>query len=230
MLIRRQGIRWQTHRQAKIKLEGAENFVNCTLSDISLKGCKLTLLEKLPEDKPFRFELFLSDEFRLDIEAWVAWHKSISSLNYYGIYFTKIKHGDKENIYKFIRRVSPEQINKQWWEGGEIVKEEKFQDRRIFERFPVKLPLEFLGVDAGTEGQAETFDVSAKGIGLTLKQPLPLNTVLEMWLKIPDKGEPLYARGQVVWSKPAGGDLGHRLGINLEKADLMGISRVLRTI
>ena len=237
MQVRRQAIRWQTYRQAKLRLEGATDFVKCSLGDISLKGCKITLLEKLPIDQLFKLELFISDELSLSTEAWVAWHKALDRFNCYGIYFTKIKNGDKENIYKFIRKDFPEQINKQWWdtepqeifkEGGENMEDVTFSDRRIFERFSVKLPLRFLGVDSGSEGEGRTYDVSAKGIGVVAKQALPLRTALELWLHIPDKGEPLYARGEVVWSRPSG-EGEHRLGISLEKADLMGISRVLRT-
>jgi hypothetical protein len=50
---------------------------------------------------------------------------------------------------------------------------------------------------------------------------------LELWLEMPDKGEPLYLRGKVVWSlrhKPQA----WRAGIELEKAQLMGLSRALR--
>ena len=104
-----------------------------------------------------------------------------------------------------------------------------FADRRIFERFNVRLPLRYLGIGSGPEGEAQTLDVSAKGMGLFVKQAMPLHTALELWLNIPDKGEPLYARGEVVWSKPAA-EGGHRLGISLEKANLMGMGRVLRTM
>jgi hypothetical protein len=48
-----------------------------------------------------------------------------------------------------------------------------------------------------------------------------------MWLNIPDRGEPLYTRGRVVWSKMWEPNK-YRLGINLEKADLMGMARILR--
>ena len=104
-----------------------------------------------------------------------------------------------------------------------------FEDKRIFERISVKLPLRFLGGGSGSECAAETCDVSAKGIGLVTKQAPALRTGLELWLDIPDKGEPLYTRGEVVWSKPAAAG-GHRLGVSLEKADLMGMGRVLRAV
>jgi hypothetical protein len=102
-----------------------------------------------------------------------------------------------------------------------------FEDRRIFARFPVNLPMKFVDLNANREGEAKAHDVSAKGVGFVAQEPLRPNTSLEMWLEIADNSEPLYVRGQVVWSKPAP-DNEYRIGVNLEKADLMGLARVMR--
>lgn len=232
MKIRRQVARWQMDMPAKVRLEDAASFVNCTLSNISLKGCKIVLPEELPQDKYFKLSIVLSGDYSLNIEAWVAWHKTVDGHNIYGIYFSKVKDSDKEKIYKFIRSDFPEQINRQWWDipqekGGELMQKANFKDRRIFERFSVKLPARFLGANSDKEKEAQTFDVSAKGIGLVSNEELRPNTVLEIWLHIPDKGQPLYARGKVAWSKTINADE-HQAGVNLEKADLMGMSRILR--
>jgi hypothetical protein len=205
------------------------DFYDCTVSDLSLKGCRVSLTEKLPQNKRFKLTLVLSDDCSLDVEAWVAWHKTVEEYNIYGIYFARIRDSEREKIYQLIRRDFSEQVNKQWWEGGENMEDATFADRRIFERFSVRLPLKFLGVGAGWEGEAQTCNISAKGIGLVTKHQLPLHTALEIWLHIPDKGQPLYARGKVIWSKPDAAG-GHRLGVNLEKAELMGMSRVLKTM
>lgn len=232
MRIRRQVPRWRTDIPAKAKLDDAPSFVNCTLSDISFKGCKIALLEELPRDRYFKLSIILSGNYILNIEAWVAWHKTAADYNVYGLYFSKLRENDREKIYRFIREDFTEQINKQWWDvpqekGGEYMQNESFKDRRIFERFSVKLPARFLGADSDKEKEAETLDISAKGVSLTTDEHLLPNTILELWLHIPDKGQPLYTRGQVVWSKKI--NLGeHQVGINLEKANLMGMSRILR--
>lgn len=101
------------------------------------------------------------------------------------------------------------------------------EDRRIFARFKAAMPVKFLDTRGNSEGTAQAADISAKGIGLVVHAELKPATPLELWLEIPDKAEPLYARGEVVWSRklePAK----YRVGVNLEKADLMGLSRVLR--
>ncbi|MDD5347211.1 MAG: PilZ domain-containing protein [Candidatus Omnitrophica bacterium] len=102
------------------------------------------------------------------------------------------------------------------------------EDKRIFARFPVNLSLRFLDLLSNREGQAQAVDVSAKGIGLMTEAHMRPMTPVELWLKVPDKGDPLYTRGEVVWSEMIGPEK-FRTGINLERADLMGISRVLRT-
>ena len=103
------------------------------------------------------------------------------------------------------------------------------QDRRVFERFLASIPVRFLNPRTNQEGFCKTQDISAKGLGLETKELLAVNSDLELWLEIPDKGEPLYTRGAVAWSKSSGVNE-YRAGINLEKADLMGLSRVLRTM
>jgi len=223
--------RWQLDRPAKIRLEGAQAWAGCVISDLSFSGCMVSVTIKLPKDNFMRAEIFLSDDCILDIEAWVVWHRPVDGHNVYGLYFTKINDRDKEKIYKFVQRNYPEQLHAKWGVGPK--KEEKggieMEDRRIFQRFAAKLPVRFLNVTVGSEGEAETWNVSAKGLGLTLSQELKPRSTLEMWLKISDKEEPLYARGEVAWSKlEAPGRF--KAGINLEKADLMGLSRVLRVV
>ena len=233
MQDRRRFMRWQIDRQARVKLEASPAFTDCHLKDISLKGTQISLEQKLEKDKFLRLNLALSKEFTLDIEVWVAWHKSVDGHNVYGLYFAKIKDNDKEKIYQFIRRYFPQEINKQWWrglteeKGGEIMPKPRFEDRRIFERLPVKFSLRFLDLNSNREGQGQIRDISAKGVGFMTNLELVPRAPLEMWLEIPDKREPLYTRGEVIWSKLQ--DVNeYRAGVNLEKADLMGLSRVLR--
>lgn len=105
---------------------------------------------------------------------------------------------------------------------------QEFEDKRVFARLPVSLSVKYLDLGSNAEGEAQTQDISAKGMGFTTDRPLAPNSSLEMWLRVPDKGEPFYTRGEVVWADKE--DSGYRVGVNLERADLMGISRILRTV
>ncbi len=228
MKDRRRDIRWQTGRQAKLKLEGSKTFIDCYVKDINFKGLQISLRMKLPPDTFLKFTIVLSEEFVLEVEAWVVWHKRLNDFNVYGLYFSQIKDDDKEKIYKFVYNNFPQEATRRWArergiKGGEIM-----EDRRIFARLPVSLPLRFIDVGENKEGEAETQDISAKGIGLVTNEELSPRTPLEMWLQLPDRSEPLYTRGEVVWSRALEPNK-YQVGVELEKADLMGMARVLRT-
>jgi len=101
------------------------------------------------------------------------------------------------------------------------------EDQRLFARIAARFPLRFLDPSSGIEGDAETVDISANGIGLVANENLAVRTPLEMWLSIPDHHEPFYTRGEVVWSQ-AQPDTGlKRVGVRLEKAEFMGLARAL---
>lgn len=226
----RNNVRWLVSRPIKIKLAGEDDFVDCCLVNLNYKGLQLALGPKvIGQDQFINFSILLDDDFTLDVEAWIVWHKVIDNKNHYGFYFTRIKDSDKSRLYKFVFKYAPQELNNCWWRGinrGEEVMPQagNFEDKRIFARFPMELPLRFLEADANREGQAKTMDISSKGLGIVTEEKLPPNTPLEMWLKVPDKVEPFYTRGQVVWSQDIG-VCGFRYGINLERADLMSLAR-----
>lgn len=226
--------RWQVNKQAQIKLSClGPAAINCNLRDISYKGLQVHLGRKLPRDSSLKLIVVLSAEFILNVEAWVSWHKNVSGINAYGLYFSKIDGSGMDRIYRFIHKYKPEQINQEYQQqtekGGTAMHQEQSKDSRIFARFLTELSLRFLNLATGKEGKAETHDISANGLGIVTPDYLEPNARLEVWLGAPDKGEPLYTRGKVVWSKRESWNV-HRCGISLEKADLMGVSRVLRTI
>ncbi|MBL7132175.1 MAG: PilZ domain-containing protein [Candidatus Omnitrophica bacterium] len=105
-----------------------------------------------------------------------------------------------------------------------------YSDRRIFERIKARLPVRFIEGWENREIEGETIDFCAKGLGVETKQRVVSqvsNTPVEIWLNIPDEHEPFYTRGWVVWSKLVESNK-YRSGINLESAELMGLSRIFR--
>ena len=100
-------------------------------------------------------------------------------------------------------------------------------DRRTFERVDTRLPLRFLNPGNGQEGEAETLDISANGIGFVTNSEVAAAVPLEMWLNIPDQHDPFYTRGEVVWSDLSSVTGQRRVGVRLEKAEFMGLGRAL---
>ena len=226
---RRRFARWRIDRTVKVRLEDAPTYMKCIVQDISFKGLRTYLGLKLHLDTFLRMDLLLDDETVLELEVWVVWHKSVGGRNLYGFYFSRIKDPDKERIYSFVRKFYPQQLSQQWWVGTEPKEkgDEIKEDRRIFQRFPVRYPLRFLEVESGKEGVAGTKDISARGIGFTSPQNMTRSTALEMWLKLSDQDESFYTRGEVAWSKQTG-ENEYQVGVNLERPDLMDVARVLR--
>ena len=215
---RRKSSRWPVCRDTKIKLENKANAIACHIQDINFSGIQIVLSPRLAVSQYIKFELPLSNEFTLKAEAWVAWHREIEGHNVYGLYFTKLSESDRSGIYKFVFDRIPEKPS----EGGD-----RMEDRRIFQRFNARFSARLLDLTSGNEISAETSDICAKGIGLTLKEYLPVNTPLEAWVEVPDNAGPIYARGLAVWSRQEG-ESEYRIGMDLERADLMGLSRILR--
>ena len=102
------------------------------------------------------------------------------------------------------------------------------QDRRVFARIRVRLPLRFLSLGRENECPAEVADISGKGIGFISKTKIQPFTSLEMWLDIPGQDEAFYVRGEVVWSSPMPDAIQHHVGVRLEKAELMGLAPLLK--
>ena len=228
---RRKLCRWQINKRALLKLKRAVNELYCQIKDINCIGTLVVLHTKLPLDTVFNISLRLSDNYTIEAKVWTTWHKVVNGSNHYGLYFSEIKDADKDKINKFISTFYPNDDPGKmlWLEAAETQKEEggeEMNDHRIFERFGKEFSARFVGLD-GKEGVAHTFDVSAKGLGLSTSHKLESRSNLEIWLDVPNSTDPLYTRGQVVWTRLAGKG-GFRSGIELERADLMGISRLLR--
>lgn len=228
---RRKLIRWQINKRALFKLGPAAEKLYCQIKDINCVGAQVTLNTKLPLDILFKMSLRLSEDYTIEAKVWASWQKVVNGSNHYGLYFSEIQDADKDKINKFINIFYPGyDPGKILWletaQGKEEKGGEEMNDHRIFERFKKEFSARFMGLD-GKEGLAQTFDVSAKGLGLSTSQELESQANLEIWLDVPHSTDPLYTRGQVVWSRLAGKG-GFRSGIELERADLMSISRLLR--
>jgi len=103
---------------------------------------------------------------------------------------------------------------------------EQGKDRRVYERFRVNLPVKFIEIFTNLEGKGRTIDISAGGIGLFTEEDIKPERHIELWIDVPDKGEPLYAKGKIVWVQMLSPN-NFAVGIELEKTDFIGVSRVL---
>lgn len=104
-----------------------------------------------------------------------------------------------------------------------------FTERRVFPRFPVKIPLGFCEPGSTEQINTQTHDISAQGLCIVTGKEITDGTFLDIYLQMPDTGEKIYRRGKVVWSS-AINHATYKLGIKLEDPPLKPIPLVLRAI
>lgn len=118
---KRRNIRWQINKDAKIDLLGDEpEHLNCVIKDICVRGVKVCVSRKLPQEATININLDLCADVSLkDVEAKVAWRQESEEANVYGLSFERIREMDKTKIYDFVYRDFPQEIRKGWWQGLE---------------------------------------------------------------------------------------------------------------
>ena len=105
--------------------------------------------------------------------------------------------------------------------GGEGVGE-----KRIFERLPFRATMRYFDPQVNQWGLGHLADISANGFGMMTDRELPVQSPLEMWLPIKDRGESYYAKGNVVWSRMIERNQ-YRVGIVLEKINFVGMAQLM---
>ncbi|MGD0335582.1 MAG: PilZ domain-containing protein [Candidatus Omnitrophota bacterium] len=231
---RREFQRYLLYKQVKVAVGDGKESVDCQLRDICFKGAQIIISRRIEKDTYKNLRITLSKDCSVEATCWVAWQKIIDGHNVYGLYFSKISDDDKEKISQFARRYCAGQIKKEWRrgikeenkKGGENMEGEKFSDKRVFERFPARFNLRYIDLFSNQEGRGWTNDISAKGLGITLNGQLSNSAPIEMWVEVPGRQEPHYLRGEVAWCEK-GGRENFRVGVNLERANLMGMSGLL---
>ncbi|MCX5706960.1 MAG: PilZ domain-containing protein [Candidatus Omnitrophica bacterium] len=102
-------------------------------------------------------------------------------------------------------------------------------DKRNFVRFLISIPLKYAKIGIDKFVSACTHDISAEGIGLITAEELPVNTLLNLCLNIPDNGEEIPLEAEVIWSQEINSNQ-YRNGLRLKNSRLKPIPLVLRTI
>ena len=103
-------------------------------------------------------------------------------------------------------------------------------EKRKLVRFLVTIPLKYAKLAIKNfSGTTCTHDISAQGVGLITAEELPLNSPLNICLKIPDNGEEILLDAEVVWIKQLDCS-NYRCGLKLKNSKIKPIPLVLRTI
>ena len=94
--------RWKIAAPAKIKWQGAQDYLACEVKDLNMRGFCLVIPEKITEAN-VRAELYFNDKYFFDIEIVVTWHKEADGKQIYGLRFIKVRDSDREKIYQMMK-------------------------------------------------------------------------------------------------------------------------------
>ena len=107
--------------------------------------------------------------------------------------------------------------------------ENLFEERRSQPRFPTNLPVDFLQAPSTQTLTFHSHDISAGGICIVTLKEIPVGTIINIYIHVPNNGEKIFRKGRVVWS--ASFENGnYRIGIKLQDAPLKPIPLILRSI
>lgn len=99
------------------------------------------------------------------------------------------------------------------------------EERRVFARINLKVPLKFLDVQNNNVGSGQTLDISANGVGFITKEDLSTNSQLDIWIYVPDHHDPVYVKGEVVWQQQINDSEDKRVGVHIGKERAVDLGR-----
>lgn len=102
--------------------------------------------------------------------------------------------------------------------------------KRIYPRIKVKIPIRLGLKSLISDIVAETFDLSEGGVGLILKTPLPLNTLVTFYTDSSFHNLALEAEAQVIWFHPLLKERGHPCGLRFTNVDMGILKEILSEI
>lgn len=107
--------------------------------------------------------------------------------------------------------------------------ETEFIERRKFRRFIITVPSTYFRFELNQGTDAQTKDLSCRGIGLIAEEDLPMDTRLNIWIKPPDNEKQILTQGQVKWSNKIDFKK-YRIGITLDDTGIKPLPIILRAI
>jgi hypothetical protein len=113
-----------------------------------------------------------------------------------------------------------ERINMQPWTGSE---------KRKAQRFEIDIPIDSTVFQEDTAIRSKIHDISSYGLGTTVPRSLPVGTVLDVVLRLPEKDDQVSLRGRIIWSQNVTPDH-YRVGVRFIADDFNPIPCVLKTL
>jgi hypothetical protein len=109
------------------------------------------------------------------------------------------------------------------------MQEAGFRERRSCPRFYARIAVLCVNPATSIVYLAMTHELSAHGIRIISTEPIQPSSLLNICINMPDNGEQINVRGQVVWSQQVNDDH-FMIGIHLKNCALKPVPIALRSI
>jgi hypothetical protein len=101
--------RWQISAPAKLRWEGQNEFLDCQVINLNMRGFSVAIGQKIPRDCR-QLTIYFSEKYIFTVEIAISWQDESEGKNTYGAKFTRIRDLDKEKMYQMMRDNFPNQI------------------------------------------------------------------------------------------------------------------------
>lgn len=103
--------RWAISAKAKIKYDSSDEYIDCHVRNLNMRGFSVIMTQKIPPDCN-HFTLYFNENFFFTVDIVILWHKETEGKYTYGIKFSRIRDSDREKMYKMMRQDFAEHIEK----------------------------------------------------------------------------------------------------------------------
>jgi hypothetical protein len=101
--------RWQISAPAKLRWEGQNEFIDCEVINLNMRGFSAVIAQKIPRDCR-QLTIYFSEKYIFTVEISLSWQDESAGKNTYGAKFTRIRDSDKEKMYQMMRSDFPDRI------------------------------------------------------------------------------------------------------------------------
>ena len=103
-------------------------------------------------------------------------------------------------------------------------------EKRKAPRFDIDMPVTAYSSQVETELVSELRNISVYGLGVVMKQAIPIGSILEIVLMLPDKEDRIRLKGRIIWVNSLNYIHRYRVGIQLLEESFNPIPYVLKML
>ncbi len=99
------------------------------------------------------------------------------------------------------------------------------EERRVFVRYPCNFKVSGIVLNKDIEFAAQTFNISAEGLGLKTQEKLIPGDNIEIWIHLKGDAAPLHTYGKIMWIRKIVDE--YKVGVKFDSLHLLPLGVAL---